>query len=149
MDLKRAKYKTAAYAPVILVSFVLVFSISSGVYATLYIDEKEEIPTLWDPIPKEPIGVPQGYKPGRVVWSWNANATEKNLDGYWWEIQNNNQLVIDQMFSQGIQKLTDSDDDYTSWDLLFKHFNEEHGHGQIGYQSGEKIAIKINLNNCG
>jgi PKD repeat protein len=146
---RRVKYKTAAFAPVILVSFILIFSISSGVYATLYIDEKDEKPTLWDPIPKEPIGTPQGYKPGRVVWCWDANATEEYLDGYWWENQNNNQEIIDQMFSLGIKKLADIDDDYNAWDLLFKHFNQEHGHGEIGYQSGERIAIKINLNNCG
>jgi hypothetical protein len=146
---KRVKYKTAAYAPVILIGFVLIFSISSGVYADLYIDEKEERPTIWDPIPKEPIGNPKGYKPGRVVWVWDANATEENLDGYWWENQNNNQTIIDQMFSSGIQKLTNTNDDYTAWDMLFKHFNQEHGHGENGYQSGEMIAIKINLNNCG
>jgi len=146
--IRRVKYKTAAFAPVILISFVLIFSISSGVYATLYIDEKEERPTLWDPIPKEPIGTPQGYKPGRVVWCWDENATEEYLDGYWWENQNNNQEIIDQMFSQGIQKLAEIDDDYNAWDKLFKHFNQEHGHGEVGYQSSERIAIKINLNNC-
>ncbi len=146
---KRVKSRTVAYAPVILVCFVLIFSVSSGVYATLYIDENEERPALWDPIPKDPIGTPLGYKPGRVVWCWDADATEESLDGYWWENQNNDQDVIDQMFSLGIKRLAEVDDDYDAWDLLFKYFNEEHGYGQVGYQSGETIAIKINLNNCG
>ena len=60
----------------------------------------------WDPSPKQPIGVPTGLYPGRVVWIWDQNATEKHLDGFWWEPHNNNPKVIDAMFSQGIQELT-------------------------------------------
>ncbi len=145
---RRVKYKSAAIAPVILVAFVLIFSITSNVYAVNELED-ENIITRWDPIPKEPIGTPQGYKPGRVVWGWNANATEEVLNGYWWEKQNNNQTIIDQMFSLGLKTLADTDNDYSAWGLLFRHFNQEHGYGDVGYQSGEKIAIKINLNNCG
>ncbi len=145
---RRVKYKTAAIAPVILVAFVLIFSITSNVYAVNETKDENKI-TRWDPIPKEPIGTPQGYKPGRVVWGWNANASEENLNGYWWEKQNNNQTIIDQMFSLGLKTLADTNDDYSAWDLLFSHFNQEHGYGDVGYQPGEKIAIKINLNNCG
>ena len=47
-----------------------------------------------------------------------------------------------------LQSLAGTDDDLEAWDLLFKYFNEQHGKGNIGYQAGEKIAIKINLNNC-
>ncbi|MFW6122183.1 MAG: Ig-like domain-containing protein, partial [Petrotogales bacterium] len=68
--------------------------------------------------------------------------------GYWWKKENNNQVVIDQMFSTGVVGLAGVNDDYTAWDLLFKHFNEAHGYGEVGYQPGEKIAIKVNLNNC-
>jgi len=28
----------------------------------------------------------------------------------------------------------------------FRYFNRTHGAGDVGYQPGEKIAIKINLN---
>lgn len=101
------------------------------------------------PYTERTIGTPQGYSPGRVVWSWNANVTEDDLTGYWWQKENNDQAVIDQMFSLGIRKLADANDDYNAWDFLFKYFNEEHGYGNVGYQAGEKIAIKINLNNCG
>ncbi|KYK31372.1 MAG: hypothetical protein AYK22_02515 [Thermoplasmatales archaeon SG8-52-3] len=146
--IKRAKYRTAAIAPVILVVFVLIFSITSNVYAVIETKEEYNI-SRWDPIPKEPIGEPYGYKPGRVVWSWDANATEEFLNGYWWENQNNNQTIIDQMFSLGLKTLADKNDEFSAWDYLFRYFNQEHGNGDIGYQSGEKIAIKINLNNCG
>jgi len=148
---RKVKFKTSVVAPVILVSFVMIFSVSSNVFAENYIikSKEKEIFTLWDPIPNEPIGTPYGYKPGRVVWGWNPNATEKDLTGYWWQKENNDQEVIDQMFSSGIKKLADVDDEYSAWDLLFKYFNLERGHGEIGYQPGEKIAIKINLNNVG
>jgi len=102
----------------------------------------------WDPIPKDPIGTPQGLNPGRVVWVWNPDATESDLKGHWWKKENNNQAVIDQMFSTGLQDLSGGDNDYIAWDMLFKHFNEVHGYGEIGYQPGEKVAVKINLNNC-
>lgn len=146
--IKKVKYKTSAFAPVILVAFVLIFSITSNVYGVNKTDDEYKI-IRWDPIPKEPIGTPYGYNPGRVVWTWNQNATEKELISYWWKNENNNQTIIDQMFSLGIQSLAEVGDDYSAWDLLFKYFNQQHGHGNVGYQDGEKIAIKINLNNCG
>ena len=146
--IKKVKYNTSAFAPVILVAFVLIFSITSNVYAVNESDDDYTI-TRWDPIPKEPIGTPQGYKPGRVVWSWDSNATEIQLSGYWWNKENVDQIIIDQMFSSGIKSLADVDDDYSAWDHFFKYFNQKHGYGNVSYQTGEKIAIKINLNNCG
>jgi hypothetical protein len=129
----------------------MIFSVSSNIFAINYVikPNEEEKFSFWDPIPNEPIGTPYGYKPGRVVWGWDPNATEKDLTGYWWQKENNDQTVIDQMFSSGIKKLADVDDEFTAWDYLFKYFNVEHGHGEVGYQSGQKIAIKINLNNIG
>lgn len=145
--IKKAKYNITKSAPVILVSFLLIFSISSNVFANINnYDEKEKQP-LWNPIPKQPIGTPKGVNPGRVVWVWNPNATEKEPIGYWWEKQNNDQKVIDNMFSYGLQKLANTNDDYLAWDHLFKYFNQIHNYGNNGYQTGEKIAIKINLNN--
>jgi hypothetical protein len=52
------------------------------------------------------------------------------------------------MFEEGIKKLAGKSDIVEAWDALFKHFNLVHGNGDIGYQPGEKIAIKLNLNNC-
>jgi hypothetical protein len=78
---------------------------------------------------------------------WNPDATESDLKGYWWNKENNNQVVIDQMYSDGLQQLAGVDDDYDAWDSLFHYFNIEQGKGDVGYQSGEKISIKINMNN--
>jgi hypothetical protein len=146
--MKKVKYNVVKFSPVILVTFLLIFSISSNVFANIYNDEKENL-VIWDPIPKDPFGTPTGASPGRVVWVWNPDATEKELSGYWWKMENNNQTVIDQMYSNGLTSLVDADDDYSAWDYIFKYFNQEHGYGNIGYQTGEKIAIKVNFNNCG
>ena len=145
--IRRVKYKTAAIAPVILVAFVLIFTITSNVYAVNEIKESYTL-TIWDPIPNEPIGTPKGVNPGRVVWVWNPDATETKLSGYWWMKQNNNQLVIDQMVSDGIKNLAGAETEEESWEILFKHFNLVNGNGEKDYQPGEKISIKINLNNC-
>jgi hypothetical protein len=144
--IRRVKYKTAAIAPVILVAFILIFTVSSNVYAVNKDIIKKPL-TPWEPIPNEPIGTPRGVNPGRVVWVWNPNATEEDLKGFWWMSQNNNQIVIDQMVSDGIKNLADVETEEEAWEILFKHFNLINGNGEIDYQPGEKIAIKVNLNN--
>jgi hypothetical protein len=144
---RQSRCRTSTIIPVLSVIFILVFSVTGMVFADNYFNY--EITTeQWDPIPKDPIGTPLGVNPGRVVWVWNPDATESDLKGYWWRNENNNQEVIDQMFSSGIQSLAGVENDSAAWDILFKYFNMVHGHGEIGYQNGEKIAIKVNLNNC-
>ena len=145
--IRKVKLKTAAVVPTVLVVCIILFSIVGIVFADTYLSNDSSLEP-WDPIPKDPIGTPRGVNPGRVVWVWNPDATESDPCSYWWKKENNDQQVTDTMFSTGMQGLTGEDSDYTAWDILFKHFNEMHGYGDIGYQSGEKIAIKINLNNC-
>jgi len=141
------KTKTIAFAPALLIVFILLFSVSGPGFAGPFYT-----PTItydpWDPIPKDPIGEPQGMNPGRVVWVWNPDATEKELDGYWWQPQNNDQQIIETMFLEGITSLTGKVCEIEAWETLFKDFNNNQGKGDVGYTSGEKIAIKINLNNC-
>ena len=36
-----------------------------------------------------------------------------------------------------------------AWDELFRTFNKKKGKGATGYKEGEKIAIKVNLNDNG
>ncbi|UCD13273.1 MAG: hypothetical protein JSW60_06865, partial [Thermoplasmatales archaeon] len=141
--IKKAKLKTTAITPAILVVLIILFSVSGSVFSNnnSYLGGATE---RWDPPINDPIGTPQGANPGRVVWVWNPNAT--GWDGssnYWWYEQYNNQSVIEEMFSAGLQKLANETSDYDAWDTLFQHFN-----GDGGYQSGEKIVIKVNLNNC-
>ncbi len=145
--IKKTKYKVTTILPALLVVLLLIFTMTGPVFATNNFNLSSST-GRWDPIPKEPIGTPTGYKPSRVTWVWNVNATEEDLTGYWWQKENNNQTVIDRMVSEGIKKFAGVTDESLAWDLIFKHFNTEHGHGEVGYQPGEKIAIKVNLNNC-
>jgi hypothetical protein len=146
--LRTAKTKFAKTLPTMFVGFLLIFSITGAVFATNYFQNQQPTATSWDPIPKQPMGTGVGVNPGRVVWVWNPNATEQNLIGDWWEQANNNQDVLDQMVSTGIRDLTGAPTDSDAWDVIFRYFNQVHGNGDMGYQPGEKIAIKINLNNA-
>jgi hypothetical protein len=49
------------------------------------------------------------------------------------------------MVSHSLQELTGEASDASAWDALFRHFNQAHGNGDVGYKAGEKINIKINL----
>ena len=98
--------------------------------------------------PNTPMGTSQGIFPGRVVWSHDARATSWNGSGRWSEDKYNDQAVIDGMFSDALTTLTGQSSDSEAWKALFHHFNKVRGPGEKDYQSGEKIAIKINLNAC-
>jgi hypothetical protein len=103
-----------------------------------------------DPLgPNTPIGEPKGIYPGRVVWAFDPNATNKNCtnsshsDAYWLD-KNCDQEVVDRMFSDGIKALTGKESHPEAWDTIFRYFNMNHGKGDIGYTSDETIFIKIN-----
>ena len=103
----------------------------------------------WTPTdpPNSPVGVAKGIFPGRVVWIYDPNATSWNgTTGSWWSDTNTNQAVVNSMMLKTLQCLTGKPDVREAWDALFKHFNQTHGFGDVGYQSGEKIVIKINMN---
>ncbi len=102
--------------------------------------------TPTDP-PNSPMGIAKGINPGRVVWVHDPAATSwDSSTGRWWDDDNTDQNVVDYMVSKTVQELTGEPNDASAWDALFKHFNQTKGLGDIGYQRGEKIAIKINMN---
>ncbi len=93
-----------------------------------------------------PMGTARGIFPGRVVWMWDPAATKWNgSSSYWWSEANTIQVVVDSMMSKSIRGLTGKSTDAAAWDTLFKYFNLQHSKGSIGYQQGEKIAIKLSL----
>jgi len=51
------------------------------------------------------------------------------------------------MVSRSICSLTNQKSDAQAWSAIFHYFNRTHGRGHNGYRTGEKIAIKANLNN--
>lgn len=108
-------------------------------------DDEPFVPT--DPA-NSPMGEAQGLFPGRVVWSHNTEATSWNGTGYWTDDKFTNQVVVNEMVSQSLRALTGNSNETKAWDNLFRSFNKSKGTGDRGYQQGEKIAIKINLNAC-
>ncbi len=100
--------------------------------------------------PNSPMGVAKGIFSGRVVWVHDPDATDwDGSTGYWWEDTHTDQARVDEMLSKAVRRLTGTATDGGAWDALFRHYNLEHGRGDVGYQTGERIAIKINLNTCG
>jgi hypothetical protein len=97
--------------------------------------------------PNAPIGVARGIHPGRVVWVYDPNVA--NWDGHtgnWWDEDNTDQGRAHSMVSLALRALTGEFSDIAAWDALFRYFNRDHGYGDVGYRPGEKIAIKINMN---
>jgi hypothetical protein len=99
--------------------------------------------------PNQPIGIAQGIFPGRVVWSWNPDATNENCKNDNWgeayhEPKNSNMNVIQAMVDQSLLRLTGQPSLGEAWNALFIHFNQKKGRGAVGYQSGQKIFIKTN-----
>ncbi len=98
-------------------------------------------------LPNSPIGQAKGIFPGRVVWFHDPAATNwDGSTGNWWDEGNTDQDVVDCMVSKSIQTLTGQSNNTEAWDALFRHFNQTKGFGDIGYLQGEKIAVKINMN---
>ena len=103
-----------------------------------------------NPVANVPIGVAKGLHPGRVVWAHDPSATnwEGPGQGHWWQSRHTNPDVVDSMMSGAIRRLSDKATDQEAWHALIKHFNQSHGHGEAGYQKGERVAIKVNLVGC-
>jgi len=101
---------------------------------------------LFDPCDLNiPIGEGKGVNPGRVIWAYNPDATNwDGHSGYWWQDSHTNPVVVDDMLSGAVQTLVDEPNEAGAWDAIFRYFNRTHGYGDVGYQSGENIAIKIN-----
>ncbi|HUU21089.1 MAG TPA: DUF362 domain-containing protein [Phycisphaerae bacterium] len=107
---------------------------------------------LWTPTDPvlTPVGTARGIFPGRVVWVHDPDATSwVSGTGRWWDDAYTDQTVVNAMVSNGLRRITGKSTDSAAWDAIFKHFNNAHGKGNVGYQSSEKIAIKLNLNTCG
>ena len=99
--------------------------------------------------PNEPIGEGRGIHPGRVAWvhapgvaKWDGHT------GLWVEDRWNDQAKADAMIPEAVMQLTGELTAKKAWQALFRHFNKTHGRGNRGYRKGERIAVKLNLNNA-
>jgi len=96
--------------------------------------------------PNSPVGEPKGINPGRVTWVRDINATKYDGDGFWWDDSNTDQKVVNEMMSRSIRWLAGKQTDKEAWDAIFKYFNRNNSGNSSGYKKGEKIVIKVNLN---
>ena len=96
-----------------------------------------------------PMGVAYGVKPGRVAWAFDQKATTwdgtTNSPG-WWDDSNTHPAVVEKMLSDAILSVGDAKTVKESWTKIFTDFNKRKGRGDAGYKQGEKIVIKLNLN---
>ena len=99
--------------------------------------------------PNSPKGEARGINPGRVAWAHAPNtAGWDESSGYWFDDNWNNQGNCDKLVAQTLLDLTGEATEEAAWKALFIHFNAKRGKGSSApYREGEKIAIKINMNN--
>lgn len=134
----------AALFYVIWLSWYPVNNIIASTLAT-YVPVTNEVFQPIDSV-NSPVGTARGIFPGRVVWIHDKYAAKWNgSSGHWWDDNSTDQAVVSDMLSHSLQQITGKDNDVAAWDTLFKFFNSKHGKGSVGYQAGEKIAIKLSL----
>lgn len=162
---KRAKYITAGVA--LFASFALLLAFNWQTAEKVY---SQTIAFTRGVLPdgsNNPMGTPFGINPGRVVWVWDPEATNKNCaniivsTGGWnavmdWDNsdafimpENNNQDVINKMADDAIKALASKTTVKDAWDALFNSFNERKKGTASGYVAGQKIFIKVNNGQAG
>ena len=95
--------------------------------------------------PNQPIGTARGIFPGRVAWAYDLDACKWNgTSGHWFDKTNNDQAKITLMMNKTICSVAGKTTIREAWDALFRFKN-----GGTPYAKGEKIAVKLNLNNGG
>jgi hypothetical protein len=102
-----------------------------------------------DVVANQPMGEAKGNFPGRVVWVHDPDATNENCDPTqsndgWYLDKNNDQEVIDAMLDTAVKVISNESSIDDAWNAFFRFNNSNRGKGDVGYQSGEVIFIKVN-----
>lgn len=74
---------------------------------------------------------------------WKEERDQWQLDQY------TDRDKCEEMVSTALQSLTGATADVDAWDKIFRHFNSTTRKLDRGYEKGEVVAVKINLNNSG
>jgi hypothetical protein len=119
-------------------------------FATLMSDTRDVTASTDEFVPTDaantPVGTGKGIHPGRVVWIYDSELCDQgSTSGWWWDDQRTDPEVARSMMTRALLNLTGIDDPAKAWEALFKHFNlTHHDQNDVGYQAGDKIAIKVN-----
>jgi len=161
------KLKTARF---VLAGLLLVVGVLASLVAVVggpgrFAHANSNIPYSWqpswvrtDPV-NTPMGVAKGIHPGRVAWvqdfnstsgdiAWDNSIDGSNPSGYFWDENHCHQAVVNDMVGKAICWMTGESTEAAAWDAIFRYYNRNHGKGDIGYQPGEKIAIKLNASSA-
>ena len=149
----RSRYVIASLCLVVALVFFLFYFVQWPVISMA----TRRVPGINYFTPNDPIGVAKGIFPGRVVWIWDPTATNPACsntsnengvidadDDAWFMAKNSNSEAIDSMMMKSVMALTGTSDVAHAWDTLFRYYNLNHGHGNVGYTAGQKILIKVN-----
>ena len=144
--LRKSRYSLA-------VIFVLI-GIVGGAFLILNTNQyarAQQIPVYKtrDVVANQPMGEAKGIFPGRVVWVHDPDATNENCDpdqsGHGWFLnENNDQNTIDYMLDTAVKVISGENSIADAWDAFFRFNNSNRGKGDVGYQPGEIIFIKVN-----
>jgi hypothetical protein len=150
-NFKKANYVSSLFAIFLCFALFIAFNVNDSQKADAKSLGINKI-ALSD-TPNAPFGEAKGIFPGRVVWVMDKDATNENCknkgNDLWFMDSNTNQTVVSRMLSDGIKVIAGKNSLADSWDGIFKYFNVNHGKNNVGYVSGEKIVIKINLTTMG
>lgn len=143
----KSKFREARYLIGII---LLVLAFGFGLYSTTSNSttaKANEVVTPWYK-PNQPVGVARGINPGRVVWTHEPGTAQwDGTTGFWWEDQYTNQQSVDDLLNESLTELTGKTDRKEAWNSLFVYFNKTKKNEDHGYNAGEKVAVKINMNN--
>ena len=129
--------------------WTLVFSTTRGAAAAPDKTDWNFIPAQ----PNAPVGVARGIHPGRVVWARDPMATKwagnwQQKADQWWLDANTDQSRVDALLAATLTNLTSTADSEQAWRALFEYYNKnKRPTGPRGWQAGEVVAVKVNLNN--
>ena len=122
--------------------------LAAAVSLLLFLPEAMAQPRLFVE-PNVPLGQGRGIHPGRVVWVHSPGvASWDGSTGMWMEDRWNSQDKADSMVRTAVTQLAGESDAGKAWDALFRDFNEVRRGVSRGYRCGEKIAVKLNMNNA-
>jgi len=112
--------------------------------------------TRYDFAPRDrnrPVGIARGIHPGRVVWAHDPAAARwsgarASTSDTWWSDASTDQNRVDAMLASDLRQLAGAASDEEAWQAIFQYYNRTSRRlDNRGYQAGEIVAVKVNLNN--